>query len=356
METEEGATRIRVASEADATRTVVEAHRYCRSAGLSEVDAQAVSTAVSELSRNILKYAGSGEILLQVAEHGSSCGVIVTARDRGPGIADVETAMQDHFSSSGTLGLGLPGVRRMMDDFTISSTPGELTEVRCLKWDQAPLRGSRILQGYRPCGKSATPEHCEDCRELDAAMYSRPCQGERVNGDTAMIERRDHLQMIAVIDGLGHGPEAHRVSSAARDFLKQRWSLDVVDTMHKLHGELRGSLGAVAGIAVIDSRSGQVHFSGIGNISYRVFGQRNLRLMSMAGNLGHQIRSPRQEQHTLSDDEVILVYSDGISDRFELQDYPQILYQSADTIARTVVERFGKHHDDATCIALRMRK
>ncbi|MDJ0878874.1 MAG: ATP-binding protein/SpoIIE family protein phosphatase [Halieaceae bacterium] len=356
MDTDEGATRLRVASEADATRTVVEAHRYCREAGLKEVDAQAVSTAVSELSRNILKYAGRGEITLQNAEHGSSRGVVVTARDRGPGIEDVETAMQDHFSSSGTLGLGLPGVRRMMDDFTITSKPGELTEVRCLKWDHPPLRATRILPGYRPCAKHATPQDCDDCQELDASQFSRPCQGERVNGDVAMIERRGHLLMTAVIDGLGHGPEANRVSSTARDFLQHRWSQDVVDTMRKLHDELRGSLGAVAGIAVIDSRSGQVNFSGIGNIAYRVFGQRNLRLMSAAGNLGHQIRSPRQEQHTLAEDEVIVIYSDGISDRFELQDYPQILYQSADTIARTVVERFGKAHDDATCIALRMRK
>lgn len=356
MGTDEGATRLRVSSEADATRTVVEAHRFSRELGLSEVDAQAVSTAVSELSRNILKYAGTGEIMLQDTEHGSSRGVIVTARDRGPGIADVETAMQDHFSSSGTLGLGLPGVRRMMDDFTISSTPGQLTEVRCLKWDRPPPRGTRILPGHRPSDKAAPTEDCEDCLDLEAAVFSRPCHGERLNGDGAMIERRGHLLMIAVIDGLGHGPEAHRVSSAACDYLKHRWCMDVVDTTRNLHEELRGSLGAVAGIAVVDTRSGQVNFSGIGNVSYRVFGQRNLRLLSMAGNLGHQIRSPRQEQHTLAREDVVVMYSDGISDRFDLQDYPQILYQSADTICRTVVERFGKNHDDATCIALRMRQ
>ncbi len=356
MVNDEGATRLRVNSEADATRTVVAAHRFCRELGLTEIDAQVVSTAVSELSRNILKYAGCGEIMLQDAEHGSSRGIIVTARDRGPGIADVDIAMQDHFSSSGTLGLGLPGVRRMMDDFTINSTPGELTEVRCLKWDRPPLRDARILPGHRPCARNATPQDGDDCMDLEAAVFSRPCHGERLNGDAAMIERRGHLMMIAVIDGLGHGPEAHRVSSAACDYLKHRWSQDVVATTRALHDEMRGSLGAVAGIAVVDTRSGQVNFSGIGNINYRVFGQRNLRLLSMAGNLGHQIRSPRQEQHTLANDDVVLMYSDGITDRFDLQDYPQILYQGADTVARTVVDRFGKNHDDATCVALRMRQ
>ncbi len=353
MDPDQGATRMRVKSEPDVTRTVMEATRYCREVGLSEVDAQAVSTAVSELSRNILKYADSGEILLKSVLSGTSRGVIVVARDRGPGIADIEAAMCDHFSSSGTLGLGLPGVRRMMDDFTIESVPGQSTEVTCLKWDNPPLRGGRVLTGHRPGDCAPEKVDCDDCLALDYASYSRPCQGEHLNGDLAIIEQRDHLLMLAVIDGLGHGAEAHRVSTTARDFLKGRWSLDVVGTMEKLHHELRGSIGAVAGIAVVDTRTGHARFSGIGNISYRVFGPRPARLLSMAGNLGHQIRSPREEQHTLTPEDVVVIYSDGIKDRFEQEDYPQMLYQSADTVARTMVERFGKPHDDATCVTLR---
>lgn len=355
MDTDQGATRMRVAAEADITRTVMEAGRYSREAGLSEVDSQAVSTAVSELARNIIKYADSGEILFKTITAGASHGVIVSARDRGPGIADIDAAMCDHFSSSGTLGLGLPGVQRMMDDFTIDSVPGESTQVSFLKWDNPPLRGKCPLEGYRPGDCADAVVECEDCMDLDAASHSRPCRGEYVNGDISLIEQRGNLMMLAVIDGLGHGPEAHRVSTAAQDYLRDRWSQDVVATMQGLHNELRGSLGAVAGIAVIDMRNGHTRFVGTGNITYRVFGPRPVRLLSMAGNLGHQIRSPKEQQHTLSDEDVVLIYSDGIKDRFELEDYPQMRYQSADTITRTVVERFGKPHDDATCVALRIR-
>lgn len=356
MSSDEGATRIRIAGEADVTRSVVEANRFAREAGLTAVDAQSVATAVSELARNILKYAGHGELLFQRAHCGLSEGIIVTARDHGPGIEDIDAAMQDHFSSSGTLGLGLPGVRRMMDEFRIDSIPGDSTEVRCLKWNQKPRGMRRFLADRDPGAIKPAADDCKAALALDFASHSRPCRGEYLNGDLAMIERRDHLLLLAVIDALGHGPEAHRVSSQARDHLKRHWSEDVVSTMQGLHGALRGSLGAVAGIAIVDTVTGDVRFTGIGNIAYRIFGPRAGRLISVAGNLGHQIRTPQLQRHRLDREDVVVMYSDGIKDRFGLEDYPQLLYQSAPTIAETVVNRFGKLHDDATCLTMRFQR
>jgi anti-sigma regulatory factor (Ser/Thr protein kinase)/serine/threonine protein phosphatase PrpC len=349
----EGATRLRVVNEADVTRTVVEANRFATEMGLAAVDAQCVATAVSELARNILKYAGRGELLLKSIQCETSRGVVVTARDNGPGIEDVEAAMQDHFSSSGTLGLGLPGVRRMMDEFAIDSVPGESTTVSCLKWDKPPRGIRNFLNQARGCG-DADAARCAGL-PLDFATYSRPCRGEYLNGDLAMIEQRDQLMLLAVIDGLGHGPEAHRVASLARDHLKKHWTEDVVANIRRLHDALRGSLGAVAGIAVINTQTGEARFTGIGNIAYRLFGPRATRMVSMAGHLGHQIRTPQVQRHRLTDEDVVVMYSDGVKDRFDQNDYPQLRYQSAETIARTIVDRFGKAHDDATCLALRIR-
>jgi serine/threonine-protein kinase RsbT len=93
-----------------------------------------ISTAASELARNIVKYAGSGEIVIRCVDDGLRDGLEIEARDQGPGIKDIEIAMQDHVSGSGTLGLGLPGVRRMMDDFRIDSEPGKGTTVVTTKW------------------------------------------------------------------------------------------------------------------------------------------------------------------------------------------------------------------------------
>lgn len=93
-----------------------------------------VATAVSELTRNILKYAGSGEFRIYQIERAAGRGVEIEVSDHGPGIPDVESAMSDHFSSSGTLGLGLPGVKRLMDDFSLDSSATTGTRIRAKKW------------------------------------------------------------------------------------------------------------------------------------------------------------------------------------------------------------------------------
>ena len=93
-----------------------------------------IATALSELGQNILKYAERGEVSIEQISEGTRTGVQLTAQDQGPGIEDLEQAMTDHFSSSGTLGLGLPGVRRMMDEFKIDSAPQQGTVVTVRKW------------------------------------------------------------------------------------------------------------------------------------------------------------------------------------------------------------------------------
>jgi serine/threonine-protein kinase RsbT len=104
----------------------------------SRGDVAMVATAVSELARNILVYADEGEITVQLVQKGSRRGVCVVARDHGPGIADIEVALRDGYSTSGSLGLGLPGSRRLMDEFEIESAPGAGTTVSITKW--APHR------------------------------------------------------------------------------------------------------------------------------------------------------------------------------------------------------------------------
>ena len=84
-----------------------------------------IATAISEVARNIVSYAGSGEIVLRVVQKGQRRGLMVVARDKGPGIADIERAMQDGYSTSRGLGLGLPGSKRLMDEFDLVSEVGE---------------------------------------------------------------------------------------------------------------------------------------------------------------------------------------------------------------------------------------
>ena len=125
--------RVTIATEMDVAKTILHAGRMSADLGFGDVDQGRIATAASELARNILKYAGTGHVTIGPIERNGRAGIEVVAQDHGPGIENVEQAMQDRFSSSGTLGLGLPGVRRLMDRFSIESTPGQGTRVMAAK-------------------------------------------------------------------------------------------------------------------------------------------------------------------------------------------------------------------------------
>jgi serine/threonine-protein kinase RsbT len=102
--------------------------------GFSAGDSTLLATAISELARNIVSYAGRGEIVLRARKNSGRPSVTVIARDEGPGIASIEQALRDGYSTSGSLGLGLPGVRRLVDEFEITSEVGRGTTVTVRKW------------------------------------------------------------------------------------------------------------------------------------------------------------------------------------------------------------------------------
>lgn len=102
--------------------------------GFVSTDSTLLATAISELARNIVRYAKHGEILIMPVKSGDRVGITVVARDKGPGIANMSLAMQDGFSTSGGLGLGLPGVKRLMDEFHLVSDVNTGTTVTIKKW------------------------------------------------------------------------------------------------------------------------------------------------------------------------------------------------------------------------------
>jgi serine/threonine-protein kinase RsbT len=125
---------VRVGGDVDVAAAAREARGLAEACGLSGVEAQHVATAVSEVARNAVKYADGGEVELAPAERDGRRGLRVTVRDRGPGIADLAAALRDGVSTGGSLGLGLPGARRLMDDFAIRSGPGG-TVVAMARWE-----------------------------------------------------------------------------------------------------------------------------------------------------------------------------------------------------------------------------
>lgn len=131
-------TRVPVRSELDILTARHRGRELAEQSGFSGTDLTLIATAISEVARNIVEYAGTGEIVISVLSNGDRFGMVVVAADKGPGISDIPQALEDGYSTSKSLGLGLPGARRLMDEFEIVSEPGRGTTVTMKKWIRGP--------------------------------------------------------------------------------------------------------------------------------------------------------------------------------------------------------------------------
>jgi serine/threonine-protein kinase RsbT len=125
---------IPIENEADIVLARQQGRELAGAIGFSSTDRTLIATAISEIARNIVAYAGHGELELIALDAQEPPGILIVASDRGPGIKDIELAMRDGFSTGKSLGMGLPGTKRLMDEFELISTPGQGTTVRMTKW------------------------------------------------------------------------------------------------------------------------------------------------------------------------------------------------------------------------------
>jgi serine phosphatase RsbU (regulator of sigma subunit) len=189
---------------------------------------------------------------------------------------------------------------------------------------------------------------------LQHSCRIRPCPGERVSGD-AVVTRPldDHGLLVAIVDVLGHGPEAHSLTHVIESYLKRFGSADVSGVMQRLHCHLKGTRGAAAGLCAIDTANGHLVYAGVGNTAVRRFGKMETRLVSQDGVLGHSMRSLVPQTLQLEPGDTVVLYTDGVSDRFTLEQYPSVMRHDPCDVANNIVQRFGKGHDDAACVAVR---
>ena len=136
----EAQSRIAIESDADVVTARQRARELAAGLELSSTDQTLLATAISEVARNITTYAQRGEVLVSIVQDADRRGIQVIARDQGPGIEDLDRALQDGYTTGGGLGLGLPGARRLVDDFSIDSSPGRGTTVTLVKWSRSPGR------------------------------------------------------------------------------------------------------------------------------------------------------------------------------------------------------------------------
>jgi hypothetical protein len=162
-----------------------------------------------------------------------------------------------------------------------------------------------------------------------------------------------------VIDVLGHGPDAHRLGvqliAALSGWLPEAAPPAPEGALAVLHESARGTRGAAAAVAWLDTRTLEGWVAGVGNVRCRLFGAETRTFEFGEGVLGQRVRTPRSASFALRPTDVVILFSDGVAGRFRNDDYPSLGLDPAPAIAFNVVSRFGKGIDDASCAVMRCR-
>jgi anti-sigma regulatory factor (Ser/Thr protein kinase) len=372
--------RFEIARALDLQAAVLRCQRSALLYGATDLERSVIATIVSELGSNVLKYAGRGSVEMRRVRRGTAIDVEITVSDTGPGIADVALALTDHYSSGRTLGLGLPGVRRMSDELDIAVTPGGGATVRARKrlrghaatddpsLDRAALlaptgaRGAGRAGQALPVPSSAAPVRVRAARERwSAAAALRQRAGQRSGGDAVAIAERDALVLLAIVDATGHGRVASALAATLTERVRTAFATtpdprDVTELLRDLHEASIGTVGAAAGLALLDTERSELSYLAVGNVRAATVGRRRFTGVARDGVLGRRWPTPFVQRTQLERGDLVALWTDGLPEALAREfggDHGDI--GDIGPLAELLVERHAKTHDDAACLLLRWR-
>ncbi|HXG95003.1 MAG TPA: ATP-binding protein [Blastocatellia bacterium] len=341
-----------VAEEAHIGQAKRVVRRCASEAGFGERQLAEIEIAINEIATNSVKFGrGTGRIFFAPADESlDNAGLEIIYMDKGPGIEDLNGALEDGFTTAGSLGAGLGAIKRMADEFHIYSTPERQTF-------RLPLYG-RTTHGTVIVFKkwlNAKPREQSSRRELWAAM-TRASQDGEANGDAYIIRRDGDRRLVAVIDGLGHGFGAKEAASETLAVIEKRATEPLENILRVAHESLKQTRGAVAGLAAIDLAKGVIEFAGIGNTDCRVLGGRDaVRFISLNGTLGSRMERVKVFREQLPKVATVVMTTDGVSERWDAANYPGLLGQHPSLLCAAILRDFSRPNDDATIVCGRLQ-
>jgi hypothetical protein len=260
--------------------------------------------------------------------------VELVAIDGGPGISDVDRALRDGYSTAGSQGAGLGALGRVATSFDIFSGAG-----------QGTVLVARVVREEKRIAKPT----------LDVGVIRVPKTEEPVCGDDfSLTIRRSGAALLVVADGLGHGIAAADASALAARIAAERPEESPVETISAIHRALRSTRGAAVAVAAIDAEARSIRFSGIGNISAFVVQPGSTKsLVSHNGIAGHSARRIQEFAYPWPAGALLVMHSDGVSARWDLDNYPGIMSRDPSIIAGVIYRDFTRHRDDAIVIVVR---
>jgi hypothetical protein len=272
---------------------------------------------------------------LSQVESAERVGIRIESEDFGPGIADVERALTDGFSTAGSLGFGLGTVNRLMDDLEVYSRSPTGVHLVSQRW-------------MRPQRKEMRTE------DLRFGAATRAYRHLPENGDAFVIMQWERFALAGVIDGLGHGPFAQRAAQSARQYLEQHYDQPLDSLFRGVQRACRATRGVVMALTRFDLARGLLTVASVGNIEVRLFGSpEHFSLIVRRGVIGLNAPAPVILEHPWTPQCILVMHSDGLRTHWNWSAFPELANAAPDAIAQRLLHALGKVEDDATVVVAR---
>ncbi|WP_080059114.1 ATP-binding SpoIIE family protein phosphatase [Spirosoma aerolatum] len=293
---------------------------------------------IAELTSNLIKHAGGGELLVRHFQLASNAGLEIISLDNGPGMADPARMMQDGISTTNTLGHGLGSIKRLADQSQLYSIKGWGT-ILLVRIFKNPLTAQAKASGF----------------EFRSLIVAKP--GETMCGDGIYVKKTDGYIKLFVGDGLGHGPEAYTAVQAAINAFRVCVDQRPADIIRFLHRSVHKTRGLVGSIVVYDVQNHRWNWCGVGNISTRLSGAiTNKNLLSYNGIIGMNLPSAMNDHFLpLEPGQLLIMCSDGIQSRWDANKYPLIHRYDLTVLAAALYKDYARQTDDVSLFIGRMQ-
>jgi anti-sigma regulatory factor (Ser/Thr protein kinase) len=306
---------------------------FAELAALGAAHAGALAIMATELATNLVKHGGGGQLAVARFADADGEGVELMALDRGAGIADVERAMGDGYSTAGSPGTGLGAIARQAGQLHVFSRRGEGSVILARLFTGPAAAGARTRLG----------------------AVRLPYPGETECGDDWCFAETRAGPTLLLADGSGHGAAAAAAAAAAIASFREHAQEDCVRIVERLHDALAATRGAAVAVARIDMESELVRLVGVGNISAVRLGPTSQRhMVSHNGTAGHTAPRIRELTYPYTPGDTVLLHSDGIGTRWTMESYPGLAVRHPGLIAGVLLRDHRRGRDDASVVAMRV--
>lgn len=302
------------------------AQKLAENAGFDTTDCGRAALVATELASNILKHARHGELHLRALP--ALRGIELLAVDRGPGF-NLDACLADGFSTRGTQGIGLGALMRQSEVFDAYTD----------------ARGSVVLvRLFAGRGQN---------RDWRLGVSQHSLHDDPACGDAWQVALHGQRLSVLVVDGLGHGPEAEVAARAGCQAFSQDPHGEPARVFDDMHQAMNGTRGGAVALAQFDAGNGHLRFTGIGNIGACLVAPGKSRGMaSHPGIVGAQFRRAQPFDFAEAGGQLLILYSDGLQSRWNLQEYPGLVHRHPAVIAAVLHRDYCRGRDDVTVVVI----